>query len=127
MRALVVYESMYGNTQQVARVVADGPANRDAGRRDGGWGRARPCGRRGHAAGGGWSHARFLHEQGFYLHELQGQEGVDTLCAFLRAIGSELDKPVLIAPEGGGREDAVLGFDPVAGKFVLLGEPAPTD
>lgn len=32
----------------------------------------------------------------FDLRELQGQEGVGTLCDFLRAIGSELGKPVLM-------------------------------
>ncbi|NRQ34512.1 hypothetical protein HII36_22060 [Nonomuraea sp. NN258] len=58
------------------------------------------------------------------LRELQGQEGVDILCDFLRAIGSELGKPVLMTPEGGSL-DPVLGFDPVVGKVVLLGDPAP--
>ncbi|MEV4552129.1 tyrosine-type recombinase/integrase [Nonomuraea wenchangensis] len=53
------------------------------------------------------------------LRELQGQEGVDTLCDFLRAIGSELGKPVLMTPEGGS-QDPVLGFDPVVGKVVLF-------
>ncbi|AQZ67215.1 hypothetical protein BKM31_42345 [[Actinomadura] parvosata subsp. kistnae] len=57
------------------------------------------------------------------LHELQGQKGVDTLCDFLRAIGRELGKPVLMTPEGGSQEHVVLGFDPAAGKVVLLGDP----
>ncbi|MEQ4724451.1 hypothetical protein [Nonomuraea sp. B19D2] len=59
------------------------------------------------------------------LRELQGQEGVDTLCDFLRTIGSELGKPVLMTPEGGSQEHPVLGFDPVVSKVVLLGDPAP--
>ncbi|MFI6290478.1 hypothetical protein ACIBEJ_02780 [Nonomuraea sp. NPDC050790] len=58
------------------------------------------------------------------LRELQGQAGVDTLCDFLRAIGSELGKPVLMTPEGES-QDSVLGFDPVVSKVVLLGDPAP--
>ncbi|WP_336212636.1 hypothetical protein [Nonomuraea sp. LPB2021202275-12-8] len=59
------------------------------------------------------------------LRELQGQEGVDVLCDFLRAIGSELGKPVLMTPEGGSQEHPVLGFDPVVSKVVLLADPAP--
>ena len=46
------------------------------------------------------------------LRELQGQQGVDTLCAFLQAIGSRLGKPVLMTPEGGSQEHPVLGYDP---------------
>jgi len=57
------------------------------------------------------------------FRELQGQEGVDTLCDFLHAIGSELDKPVLMTPEGGSQEHPVLGYDPALGKVVLFGEP----
>ena len=53
------------------------------------------------------------------LRELQGQQGADTLCAFLRAIGSRLGKPVLMTPEGGGRERAVLGYDPDLDKVTL--------
>ena len=54
------------------------------------------------------------------LRELQGQEGVDTLCDFLRAIGSELGKPVLMTPEGGSQGHPILGFDPVVNKVVLF-------
>jgi hypothetical protein len=53
------------------------------------------------------------------LRELQGQQGADTLCALLRAIGSRLGKPVLMTPEGGSREQAVLGYDPALGKVTL--------
>lgn len=58
------------------------------------------------------------------LRELQGQEGVDILCDFLRAIGGELGKPVLMTAEGGSG-GPVLGFDPVVGKVVLFADPAP--
>jgi hypothetical protein len=58
------------------------------------------------------------------LRELQGQEGADTLCAFLRAIGSRLGKPVLMTPEGGSQEHSVLGYDPALKKVTLRTEPA---
>ncbi|WP_245655311.1 hypothetical protein [Nocardia coubleae] len=35
------------------------------------------------------------------LRQLQGQAGVDTLCAFLCAVGRRLGKPVLMSAEGG--------------------------
>ena len=57
------------------------------------------------------------------LRELQGQEGVDTLCAFLRAIGSRLCKPVLMTPEGGNQERPVLGYDPALNDVTLRIEP----
>lgn len=60
------------------------------------------------------------------LRELQGQQGVDTLCAFLRAIGSTLSKPALMAPEGGGTKHTVLGYDPALDKVTLRTEPTAT-
>ena len=54
------------------------------------------------------------------LRELQGQDGVDTLCRMLYAIGSHLGKPALMVPEGGSQQYPVLGFDPVLGKVALL-------
>ncbi|MEU4092889.1 hypothetical protein [Streptomyces sp. NPDC026673] len=56
------------------------------------------------------------------LRELRGQEGVDVLCAFLRAVGRRLGKPVLMSAEGDGG-NPVLGFDPEAGRVVLLADP----
>jgi hypothetical protein len=53
------------------------------------------------------------------LRELQGQQGADVLCVFLRAIGSRLGKPVLMTPEGGSQEHLVLGYDPDLGKVTL--------
>lgn len=52
------------------------------------------------------------------LRELQGQRGVDVLCAFLRAIGRRLRKPVLLSPEG-DHGNPVPGFDPAVGRVVL--------
>jgi hypothetical protein len=57
------------------------------------------------------------------LRELQGQEGADTLCAFPRAIGSRLGKPVLMTPEGGSPERPVLGYDPTLNEITLHTEP----
>ncbi|WP_326580028.1 hypothetical protein OIE69_39580 [Actinacidiphila glaucinigra] len=56
------------------------------------------------------------------LRELRGQRGVDVLCAFLRAIGRRLRKPVLMSPEG-DYGNPVLGFDPAVGRVVLLVDP----
>ncbi|MFI5735913.1 hypothetical protein ACIA49_37720 [Kribbella sp. NPDC051587] len=58
------------------------------------------------------------------LRELQGQQGVDTLSAFLCTLGRRLAKPVLMGDEGGwGRNQPVLGFDPAADNVVLLADP----
>ncbi len=59
------------------------------------------------------------------LRELQDQEGVDTLCALLHAIGEELGKPVLMTSEGGSPEHPVLGFEPTLGKVVVFADPTP--
>ncbi|MGJ6964879.1 hypothetical protein ACSDR0_23495 [Streptosporangium sp. G11] len=56
------------------------------------------------------------------LRELQGQERLDLLCGFLRAIGRRLGKPVLMTPEGDDHHP-VLGFDVTADRVVLLAEP----
>ncbi|MEU8383955.1 hypothetical protein [Streptosporangium sp. NPDC048865] len=56
------------------------------------------------------------------LRELQGQERLDLLCGFLRAIGRRLGKPVLMTPEGDDRHP-VLGFDVATGRVVPLAEP----
>jgi hypothetical protein len=53
------------------------------------------------------------------IRELQGQQGVDTLCALLHAIGSRLGKPVLMTPEGGSQKHPLLGYDPALGKVTL--------
>jgi hypothetical protein len=54
------------------------------------------------------------------LRELQGQDGVDTLCAFLSEIGRQLGKPVLMTSEGGSQAHPVLGFDPALNRVILL-------
>ncbi|WP_199827290.1 hypothetical protein [Streptomyces xylophagus] len=56
------------------------------------------------------------------LRELQGQDRLDVFCAFLRAIGRRLAKPVLMDPEG-DYGHPVLGFDVEADRVVLLAEP----
>ncbi|MFE5570329.1 hypothetical protein ACFQ68_35435 [Amycolatopsis japonica] len=59
----------------------------------------------------------------FDLQELQGRAGVDIPRAFPTEIGRELGKPVLMAPEGGSPDHAVLGFDPEHDRVVLLAAP----
>ncbi|WP_419667372.1 hypothetical protein [Streptomyces sp. 2-1] len=56
------------------------------------------------------------------LRELQGQERLDVFCGFLREIGRQLGKPVLMDPEGDCGHP-VLGFDVEADRVVLLAEP----
>jgi hypothetical protein len=58
------------------------------------------------------------------LRELQGQEKLDLLCGFLRAIGRRLGLSVFMDPEGDPVEP-VLGFDVEADRFVVLAEPPP--
>ncbi len=55
------------------------------------------------------------------LRELQGQERLDVLCGFLRALGRRLGKPVLMSPEGD--HHPVLGFDVAADRLVLPVNP----
>ncbi|MFD3592500.1 hypothetical protein ACFWU5_07200 [Nocardia sp. NPDC058640] len=57
------------------------------------------------------------------LRELQGQEGVDTLCGLLCALGRLLGKPVFLCAEGRQHGYPVLGFDPAADRVVLLADP----
>ncbi|MCP2342255.1 hypothetical protein [Actinomadura rupiterrae] len=57
------------------------------------------------------------------LRELHGQQGVDSLCRLLRDLGRELGKPVTMTAEGGRPEHAVLGYDPVGDRVVLLADP----
>ncbi|WP_329375888.1 hypothetical protein OG625_00740 [Streptomyces sp. NBC_01351] len=58
------------------------------------------------------------------LRELQGQEPLDVLCGFLRAIGGRLGKPVVMTPEGDwDQSHPVLGFDVASDRVVLLAEP----
>jgi hypothetical protein len=56
------------------------------------------------------------------LRELQGQNGIDTLCSFLRVIGRNLRKPVLMTNEGGSDEHPVLGYDPMTDKVTMLAD-----
>ncbi|MFD9687160.1 hypothetical protein ACFY2K_27300 [Kitasatospora sp. NPDC001309] len=54
------------------------------------------------------------------LLELQGQERLDVLCAFLTAIGQRLGKPVVMYAEGGYPNCPMIGYDPEADRVVLL-------
>ncbi|MET7330811.1 hypothetical protein [Nonomuraea sp. NPDC005650] len=55
------------------------------------------------------------------LRQLQGQERLDVLCGFLRAIGRCLRKPVVMTSEGGS-EDPLLGLDVATGRVALMTE-----
>ncbi|MEK0097988.1 hypothetical protein WDA79_05635 [Streptomyces sp. A475] len=58
------------------------------------------------------------------LRELQGQDRLDVLCGFLRAIGRRLSKPVVMTREGDWDQcHPVLGFDVESDRVVLLAEP----
>ncbi|MFD4323395.1 hypothetical protein ACFWQC_02090 [Nocardioides sp. NPDC058538] len=56
------------------------------------------------------------------LRELQGQHGADILCAFLRTMGRELRKPVLMTNEGGDDAHPVLGYIPERDRVEVLAE-----
>ena len=59
------------------------------------------------------------------LRELQGQERLDALCAFLRAIGRALGKPVLMAWEGASNAALpFLGYRVEIDRVELLADPA---
>lgn len=53
------------------------------------------------------------------LRELQGQDRLDLLCDFLRALGRAVGKAVVLTPEGFA-DFPVLGFVPAAGRVVML-------
>ncbi|MEU0267481.1 hypothetical protein [Nocardioides sp. NPDC006303] len=61
------------------------------------------------------------------LRELEGQDGVDSLCSFIRVIGRGLGKPVLMTNEGGSEEHPVLGYDPVKDKVTMLADDSAVD
>jgi hypothetical protein len=59
------------------------------------------------------------------LRELQGQDRLDVLCSFLRAIGRRLGKPVVMTPEGASNARfAVLGYQVAQDRVVVLADPA---
>jgi hypothetical protein len=53
------------------------------------------------------------------LRELQGQDRLDVLCAFMRAIGRRLGKPVVMTPEGAD-DVPVLGYDTEVDRVVMF-------
>ncbi len=54
-----------------------------------------------------------------HLGELQGQEPLDTLCAFFRAIGRRLGKPVVMTFEG-SRSLPMIGYDVGRDRVIRL-------
>lgn len=59
------------------------------------------------------------------LREIQGQERLDKFCRFLRSVGRQLGKPVLMGDENGRpAEDPVLGFFVATDRVAVIG-PSP--
>jgi hypothetical protein len=56
------------------------------------------------------------------LRELPGQDRLDVLCAFLRAIGRRLGRPVVVTSEGVS-DVPVIGCDRAVDRVVMLAEP----
>lgn len=58
------------------------------------------------------------------LREIQDQERLDEFCGFLREVGRQLGKPVLMAREmGKPAEHPVLGFLPETDRVVVIDPP----
>ncbi|MGW2353689.1 hypothetical protein [Actinacidiphila glaucinigra] len=66
---------------------------------------------------------RFLSDEtidfGIDLHELQGQEGLDAFCGFLRAIGRRLDRTLFLCPEGADVDLAILWYEPGGDRIAV--------
>jgi hypothetical protein len=58
-------------------------------------------------------------EVDFAPEELQGQERLDLLCSFLRAVGRRLGKPVVLTPEN-LRDRPLIGYDIDAGRVLAV-------
>ncbi|MEV0133709.1 hypothetical protein AB0H83_35255 [Dactylosporangium sp. NPDC050688] len=58
------------------------------------------------------------------LRELQGQDRLDLLCGFLRALGRTLGKPVVLTAEG-CPDEPLLGFVPAVDRVVVLASKRP--
>lgn len=58
------------------------------------------------------------------LREIQGQQRLDQFCAFVRAVGQYLGKPVLMGAEGGNpAEHPVLKFDIETDRVAVVDLP----
>ena len=66
---------------------------------------------------------RFLSDEtidfGIDLYELQGQEGLDAFCGFLRAIGRRLDRTLFLCPEGADVDLAILWYEPGGDRIAV--------
>jgi hypothetical protein len=58
-------------------------------------------------------------EVDFSPEELQGQERLDLLCSFLRAVGRRLGKPVVLTPES-LRDHPLIGYDIDADRVLAI-------
>jgi hypothetical protein len=58
-------------------------------------------------------------EVDFSPEELQGQERLDLLCGFLRAVGRRLGKPVILTPES-SPDHPLIGYDIDADRVIAV-------
>lgn len=58
-------------------------------------------------------------EVDFSREELQGQERLDALCGFLRAVGRRLGKPAVLTSENAS-EHPLIGYDVTADRLVAI-------
>ena len=58
-------------------------------------------------------------EVDFSPEELQGQERLDLLCSFLRAVGRRLGKPVILTPES-SPDRPLIGYDVDADRVIAV-------
>lgn len=58
-------------------------------------------------------------EVDFAPEELQGQERLDLLCGFLRAVGRRLSKPVVLTPES-APDHPLIGYDINADRVLVI-------
>jgi hypothetical protein len=70
-----------------------------------------------------WVNVRFFAveeiEVDFSPEELQGQEQLDAVCAFLRAVGRRLGKPMVLTPEN-APDRPLIGYDVTADRVVRV-------
>jgi hypothetical protein len=58
-------------------------------------------------------------EVDFAREEVQGQDRLDVVCGFLRAVSRRLSKPMVLTPEN-MRDDPLIGYDLAADRVVQI-------
>ena len=57
------------------------------------------------------------------LYEIQGQDRLDALCRFLRALGTALGKRVLMYPEGDLQYPPMMAYEIADDRVVFVAPP----